>query len=113
MRSDANTAVLVPAGTEGEENSMAIVMIHDVSDGTLAEYDQVISALEATGHGQPPGRLSHVAARKGNGYLVIDVWESQEAFERFGQTLVPLLERAGGRVPAPQIYPVHNIVAGT
>ena len=91
---------------------MAIVMIHDVSDGTLAEYDQVISELEATGHGHPPGRLSHVVARKGNGYLVVDVWESQEAFDRFGETLVPLLERAGGRVPAPQFYPVHNVVAG-
>jgi hypothetical protein len=113
MCAEANTGVLVPAGTEGEETRMAIVMIHDVSDGTLAEYDQVISELEATGHGHPPGRLSHVAARKGAGYLVVDVWESQEDFERFGQTLVPLLERAGGRVPAPQIYPVHNVVAGT
>jgi hypothetical protein len=65
MHSDANTGVLVKAGTEVEENRMAIVMIHDVSDGTLAEYDQVIKELEATGHGHPPGRLSHVAARKG------------------------------------------------
>jgi hypothetical protein len=92
---------------------MAIVMIHDVSDGTLAEYDQVMRELEATGNAHPPGRLSHVAARKGTGYLIVDVWESQEAFDRFGQTLVPLLERAGGRVPAPQFYPVHNVVAGT
>lgn len=91
---------------------MAILMIHDVSDGTLAEYDQVIKELEAAGQGNPSGRLSHVAARKGDGYLVVDVWESQEAFERFGQTLVPLLERAGGHVPAPRFYPVHNVIKG-
>ena len=92
---------------------MAILMIHDVSDSTLAEYDQVMKELEAAGHVNPPGRLSHVAARKGSGYLVVDVWESQEAFERFGQILIPLLERSGGRVPTPQFYPVHNSVKGS
>ena len=69
-----------------------------------------IKELEAAGQGNPPGRVSHVAARKGDGYLVVDVWESQEAFDRFAHTLVPLLERAGGRVPTPQFYPVHNII---
>ena len=88
------------------------MMIHDVSDGTLAQYDQVIRELEASGHGNPPGRLSHVAARKGDGYLVVDLWESQEDLDRFAQTLVPLLERAGGPVPQPQVYPVHNVVRG-
>ena len=92
---------------------MAIVMIHDVSEGSLAQYDQIIRELEAGGNGHPPGRLSHVAARKGDGYLVVDVWESQEDLDRFARTLVPLLERAGGPVPPPQIYPVHNVVAGT
>ncbi len=91
---------------------MAILMIHDNSDSTLAGYDRVVKELEAAGHGNPPGRLSHVAARKGDGFLVVDVWESQEAFDRFGQTLVPMLERAGLRVPTPQIYPVHNVIKG-
>ena len=91
---------------------MAIRMIHDVSDSALAEYDRVIKDLEAAGQGNPPGRLSHVAARKGTGCLVADVWESQAAFDHFGQTLVPLLERAGARVPTPQIYPVHNMIKG-
>jgi hypothetical protein len=89
---------------------MAILMIHDASDSMLGEYDRVIKELEAAGQGNPAGRLSHVAARKGDGYLVADVWESQEAFDRFAQTLVPLLERAGGRVPPPQVYPVHNTI---
>jgi hypothetical protein len=91
---------------------MAILMIHDVPDDTLAQYDQVIKELEAAGQGHPPGRLSHVASRHGDGYLVVDVWESQEAFDRFGQTLMPLVERAGGRVPPPQIYPIHNAISG-
>ncbi len=91
---------------------MAILMIFDESEGKLAQYDEVIKKLEAAGQGNPPGRLSHVAARKGDGFLVADVWESQEAFERFGQTLVPMLERAGLRMVAPQMYPVHNTIKG-
>jgi len=91
---------------------MAILMIHDGSDGTLAQYDQVRKELEAAGLGTPPGLLSHVAARKGNGVLVVEVWESQEAHDRFAKTLVPLLQRAGGRSAAPQVYPVHNTIKG-
>ena len=91
---------------------MAILMIHDGSDGTLAQYDQVRKELEAAGLGTPPGLLSHVAARKGNGYLVVDVWESEAAFDRFAQTLGPLLENAGGRGAPPQVYPVHNTIKG-
>ena len=91
---------------------MAILMIGDISDGTLAQYDQIIKDLEAAGQGTPPGRLSHVAARKGSGFLVVDVWESQEALDRFAQTLGPLIERLGGRSAAPQVYPVHNTIKG-
>ena len=91
---------------------MAILMIFDESEGKLAQYDEVIKKLEAAGQGNPPGRLSHVAARNGDGYLVVDVWESQEAFDRFAQTLMPLLERSGGVIGQPQIYPVHNTIKG-
>jgi hypothetical protein len=91
---------------------MAILMIQDASADVLATYDTVIRQLEAAGQGHPPGRQFHVAARTGDGYLVTDVWESQAALDRFFQTLGPLLEQAGGRLDPPQIYPVHNLIAG-
>ena len=50
-----------------QEGTMAMLMISDSSDDTLAHDDHVITALEAAGHGQPPGRQFHVAARKGTG----------------------------------------------
>lgn len=56
---------------------MALLMIQDASAESLASYDQIIAWLEAEGHGHPHGRLSHTAVRKGEGYLVADVWESQ------------------------------------
>ena len=91
---------------------MAILFISNASDDTIDHYDAVIKHLEAAGQGHPPGRQFHVAARNGDGYLVVDVWESQEALDRFAQTLIPLLQQAGAAPPQTQIYPVHNIIKG-
>ena len=93
---------------------MAILFISDASEDALAHYDQVIQQLEATGHGHPSGRQFHVAARKGTGYVVTDVWESQEALDRFMQTLGPLLQQAGTKFEQQQtqILPVHNVIKG-
>jgi hypothetical protein len=90
---------------------MAIVMVSDAGTDEIGQYDQVIRELEETGHGHPQGRLSHMAARKDNGsYLVVDVWESAEDLERFGQVLMPLIEKAGGKPPTLQVSPLHNAI---
>ena len=96
------------------EDIMAILMIADASDDMLAHYDQVVEQLEAAGHGQPAGRQFHVAARKETGYVVTDVWESQEALDRFREVLDPLLKQAGSNVDpqSTQILEVHNVIKG-
>ena len=91
---------------------MAILMISDAATDTVAQYDDVIQELEEAGHGNPPGRLSHVAALKGTGYVVVDVWESQEAFDAFAQALIPLIDAVGGSVPKIEVAPVHNRING-
>ncbi len=92
---------------------MALLFIHDESLDMLAHYDEGIKQLEATGEGNPPGRLFHTAAKKGDGYLVVDVWESEEAMERFARNLMPVLEQMGSPMVEPQVYPVHNIIKGS
>jgi len=91
---------------------MAIVMISDAATDTVAQYDDAIEKLEAAGHGNPPGRVSHVAALKGTGYFVVDVWESQEAFDAFAPVLIPLIEAVGGSIPKIEVAPVHNRING-
>ena len=55
------------------------------------------------------GILSHAAGPTENGFRVVDVWESEEAFQRFGGTIGPVLEEVG--FPgAPQLFPLHNFV---
>lgn len=92
---------------------MAIVMVSDAGTDTVEQYDQVIKQLDEAGHGNPPGRLSHTCALKENGsYFVVDVWESPEAFERFVQVLVPLLEAIGGAAPHIEMSTLHNRING-
>jgi hypothetical protein len=39
---------------------------------------------------------------------VFDVWESKEAFEAFGPTLIPILTAAGIEINEPMVARVHN-----
>ena len=73
-------------------------------------YEGVIKDLEAAGKGTIPERLYHVAAPNGKDWNVTDVWESEESFAKFGEVMVPLLIKNGGKPVAPVILPVYNIL---
>jgi hypothetical protein len=79
---------------------------------TPAEYDDVIVRLEAAGAGAPAGRLHHVAMVTDGQVQVFDVWDSQESFEAFGQTLLPIMAELGADPGQPMVAPVHNIIEG-
>jgi hypothetical protein len=56
------------------------------------------------------GLLVHVAGQGPNGFRVVDVWESEEAFQRFGEKLMPIM-KAIGIEGAPEVYPSHTVVS--
>ena len=89
---------------------MKIMAIFDTPGMTATQYEQVDQALTALGQQQPQGRLHHVAAPNENGWLVIDVWESQAALDHFAQTLMPIFAEHDIPTTVPQILPVHNII---
>ena len=43
---------------------------------------------------------------------MFDVWESQESFEAFGATLVPIMGDLGVDPGEPSVAPVHNAIQG-
>lgn len=87
-----------------------ITVMFEMPGVTAAQYDQVIQGLEAAGEGNPKGRLYHVAVPKEEGWLVVDVWESGELLDRFAQSLIPIMQKAGVTPPRPQVYPVHSMI---
>jgi hypothetical protein len=91
---------------------MALGFFFTPSAFTPAMYDDVIGRLEAAGAGAPAGRLSHVALETNGLIQVFDVWDSQESFEAFGETLLPIMAEVGSDPGQPQVSPVHNIIEG-
>jgi hypothetical protein len=91
---------------------MALGFHFNSTSFTPSQYDDVISRLEAAGAGAPAGRLYHVALESNGQIQVFDVWESQEAFEAFGTTLLPIMGALGADPGQPQVSPVRNIIKG-
>lgn len=76
------------------------------------KYDEVIKRLSAAGAGAPKGRLFHVAFGPKDALRVSDIWDTQENFEAFGQTLMPILQEVGVDPGAPEFIETHNIISG-
>ncbi|HEY7961149.1 MAG TPA: hypothetical protein VID29_04425 [Solirubrobacteraceae bacterium] len=80
---------------------------------TAAQYDETIRRLEAAGAGSPQGRSYHCAfSGSGDGLHVFDVWDSQEDFDKFGETLIPIMTELGADPGEPRVVEVHNIIEG-
>ena len=77
---------------------------------TADQYDECITKLEAAGAGNPKGRLYHVCYGDPKNLMVTDVWDSVENFEKFGQTLLPILGAIGINAGQPLVHPVHNTI---
>ena len=91
---------------------MALGLYFTPSSFTPSAYDDAISKLEAAGAGAPAGRIYHVAMETDGLIQVFDVWDSQESFEAFGKTLLPIMAELGADPGQPMVSPVHNIIEG-
>ena len=94
---------------------MAIIMVHDIPGGTREQYEQISArladgrSLDSLDDWPADGILAHAAGPTDDGWRVVDVWESEEAFQRFGEVIVPLLQEAG-MGGEPRVSQLHNFV---
>ncbi|MDH3226343.1 MAG: hypothetical protein OEM67_04550 [Thermoleophilia bacterium] len=91
---------------------MALSFYFSLSGFTPDKYDEVIRQLEAAGAGAPEGRTLHVAIETNGEIQVFDIWDSQEAMDAFGPTLLPILTGLGVEPVQPMVAPVHNVIEG-
>ena len=95
---------------------MAVVLVHQGPDLTRASYEQVVRGMmgkdrpESPGDWPVEGLLVHAAGEGPNGFRVVDVWESEEAAQRFGERLAPHLEEAG-ITAVPELYQADAFVS--
>ena len=94
---------------------MPVVLVHHGPDVTREAYDKVVKSMTGKDRAQSvsdwpeQGLLSHAAGDGPNGFRVVDVWESAEAAQRFGEKLAPHLQDAG-ITTQPEIYDAHAFV---
>ena len=77
---------------------------------TAQQYDEIIARLKKAGAGHPAGRTYHTAFGSSDKLMVFDVWTSQEAFDKFGQTLLPIMAAMGLDPGQPMVSQVHNVI---
>ena len=89
---------------------MAIAICYNPPAMTAAMYDEGLGILAARGHGQPAGRLYHCTFGPGDKLQILDIWESLEAVQKFGETFLPIAQELGLDLGQPVIEPVHHII---
>jgi hypothetical protein len=95
---------------------MAVVLVHQGPSFTQERYDEVVRRMMGKDRAASPtdwpveGLLVHAAGEGPNGFRVVDVWESEEACNRFGEVLGPHLEDVGIS-DQPEMYQAHAFVS--
>ena len=96
---------------------MAVVLVHQGPSLTQESYEEVVSKLtdgksqmESPSDWPVAGLLVHAAGQGDSGFRVVDVWESEEACNQFGEVLAPILKEVGIDVP-PEMYQAHTFVS--
>jgi hypothetical protein len=111
-------AVTFPIERRSVSTTTAILGVHRVPSLTQERYEEVVRRL-TDGRGHPlrstaelpfEGLLVHVAAQTDRGFLIFDVFESQAAFERFGERMGTIAKEAG-ITEGLKLYPVHTCLS--
>ena len=89
---------------------MAIGIYFAPAAMSAEKYDECIKALRKAGAGNPPGRSYHASFGTKDKLMVFDVWTSQSAFDKFGKTLMPILQALGVDPGQPSIMPIHKVM---
>jgi len=96
---------------------VAVVAVFQSPSLTQERYEESVrkltgggNRLESPADWPVEGLLVHIAGEGENGFRVVDVWESEDSFRRFGETLMPILQEIGVE-GQPEIYPAHTFVS--
>jgi hypothetical protein len=91
------------------------VVVSAISPGFSAEMYEAVTSKVMPGDQLPDDCIAHIAGPVEQGWRVITVWESREAFNRFREEkLLPAIREVAGDGPPPTAEPevneVHKLV---
>jgi hypothetical protein len=96
---------------------MAIGVVFEFPGVTQATYEEATATIMGQGRHfskladwPTKGCLMHMAGPMPGGWRVVDVWESEEAFHRFGAVLMPAAQKVGFPMTEPKVFPLFKFV---
>jgi len=93
---------------------MAIGIYFSPAAMSAAKYDECIKLLKKAGAGNPAGRSYHAAfepERQTDGVRCLDI--ASGVRNKFGKTLMPIVQQLGIDVGQPTVMPVHKVMVPT
>jgi|NGEPerStandDraft_6_1074524.scaffolds.fasta_scaffold01493_7 hypothetical protein len=57
----------------------------------------------------PPGRIHHSCFGDDGSLMVFQVWDSLDSFQKFGETLMPILAELGIDPGVPDVMALHRL----
>lgn len=88
---------------------MAIAVYFHPKGMTMEQFEEAHRRLSEAGEADPAGRMHHSCFGEDGALMVYDIWESQDAFEAFGTTLMPILAEVGIDPGEPAVMAVHRL----
>lgn len=95
---------------------MPVILVHQGPTLTQERYEAAVrkvsgkDRLQTPADWSVPGLLVHAAGEGGDGFRVVDLWESADAAARFGALIGPILHEVGV-TDLPEVYPAHTFVS--
>lgn len=88
---------------------MSIAVYFHPKGMTLQQFEKTHRRLAEAGAAEPEGRIHHSCFGQDGDLMVYDIWESAEAFQAFGGTLMPILAELGIDAGNPSIMELHRL----
>jgi hypothetical protein len=87
---------------------MAVLDFHGDSADLAARYDRALHRVVAASSARP---LIHLAVPREYGFMVVDVWTSEEVLRMFDENsnIRDVLREVGLPEYKLRVYPVHNL----
>ncbi len=88
---------------------MAIAVYFHPKGMTLDQFNEVQRLLHESGKDGPSARIHHSCIGEDGNLMVYDIWESPEAFQAFGEVLMPIIAKVGFDAGDPDIMPIQKL----
>ncbi|MBT2443653.1 hypothetical protein J7E93_26865 [Streptomyces sp. ISL-36] len=88
---------------------MAVIVIIELPGVTKEKYQASHAAIHKASWWPVDGFISHAGAPADDGWLVVDLWDSREAFMAFREKAGPIFQENDMPMVEPQLYEAVNV----